>query len=899
MAESWIKQELKHGKSSFVSWGRDAMHAIDMDDYVLLYNIFTTEKDDNDIDLVNNNNGISKPDNPNLNNLLFDINTQTNTLGYGGYLWTPWIHSFLGDTILHIAIKQKKMRCIHMLLLMDIDTTIPNANRETAQDLMKKILFKSYKLLQFESIRYLITNTHPFEFHNMPSLLLNLRNVEKEAWDLMKEGRCLYTNIPKSFQISQIKSNDNNNQKEQNYFSFDNEQHAVEKSKKILEPPRWMKLKDASGGYYYYDQITGQSRWDEPAAYREYIKKKKLLYEEEHGVPYEEPLDEISHDYLESLEKNKDDDDDLSDLRNKTQSTDLVDVEKEKRYMNKVKEEREKKRQESQKNMNKKTKNNNTNNNDNIMSEEEKISQNIELEKRNNYNNMIKERMNREKRNGISETPAVHAIGDVWGRDNLSDVIKIIIAQKRRQKQLIEKKLVNAKGLSLLSSVRIGSTAETIITNQHMLYNEEIENILTNQHLSTIINQTKGIEKLKFMDFNKFRKNVDNNNNNNLSVDNVVESIEQLNLENHNDNNYEWNLRANSNKLLKLENNSYDKNETYSLINNSSNNNNNNNNNDKLLMHEIISNSIRDITSLSTLTNMKYMRIGDDGLDDLSNALKDDNIIKHINLSNAKLSSKSILNFSSIIPFMYALEIIDLSYNNIDDEGAIAISNNISKCLKLSQLSLGGNRITIIGALDLIQNVFNSKVKFLSLKNNAFHENDYELIFKMMEEFDFEEISQNNNDNIKLPHMKSGQSRHTDKPYRVGASHSDIIFEPKPIKFPIFYNNIDNNDNVSQDSHSYKSNNNNNNIIITHSNSSIPIESYDDLNIPRTNGNVFNTLGSSHLLNRTFSSFQNNINNNNSMEYDNNHDQIIRTHSSLSTNLSTTNYNNRNKSFVF
>ena len=62
------------------------------------------------------------------------------------------INVFEGDTALHLAIKQKKMKSIYSLLLMDADTTIRNAKGENAEDLSLRLLNKSIRTLKNESI---------------------------------------------------------------------------------------------------------------------------------------------------------------------------------------------------------------------------------------------------------------------------------------------------------------------------------------------------------------------------------------------------------------------------------------------------------------------------------------------------------------------------------------------------------------------------------------------------------------------------------------------------------------------------------------------------------------------------------------------------------------------------
>eukprot|EP01031_Cornospumella_fuschlensis_P033091 gene33091-40030_t len=68
----------------------------------------------------------SDPKNKDVN-----INAQTDTMGYLGYLWTVEVHKYLGDTLLHYALRERKLLCVYMLLYMDADPHIPNAKNVT------------------------------------------------------------------------------------------------------------------------------------------------------------------------------------------------------------------------------------------------------------------------------------------------------------------------------------------------------------------------------------------------------------------------------------------------------------------------------------------------------------------------------------------------------------------------------------------------------------------------------------------------------------------------------------------------------------------------------------------------------------------------------------------------
>ena len=71
-----------------------------------------------------------------------NVNESVNAHGYGGYVWTAWIHTFRGDTALHIALKQRKIVAVCILLVLDSDITIKNDEGQTPSDLCLSLLGK-------------------------------------------------------------------------------------------------------------------------------------------------------------------------------------------------------------------------------------------------------------------------------------------------------------------------------------------------------------------------------------------------------------------------------------------------------------------------------------------------------------------------------------------------------------------------------------------------------------------------------------------------------------------------------------------------------------------------------------------------------------------------------------
>lgn len=67
--------------------------------------------------------------------LALDINARANGSGYLNYVWTPWLTQFLGDPVLHIALKQDKLLSVYALLLLGADTSVANYFKETTADI--------------------------------------------------------------------------------------------------------------------------------------------------------------------------------------------------------------------------------------------------------------------------------------------------------------------------------------------------------------------------------------------------------------------------------------------------------------------------------------------------------------------------------------------------------------------------------------------------------------------------------------------------------------------------------------------------------------------------------------------------------------------------------------------
>lgn len=153
--EGWLAQELRYGKANYNRWGRMVLRAIDVDDGLALIDIFIHKKD-----VLGSN-----------------INAQTTIRGYEGHVWTAWIHNHIGDTALHIAIKQKRMVCIYALLLIEADVSIKNEDNETAAELCERIIGIPLKMLHGDARQGLAPCIDPRSFTKLPDSVLMRKYV--------------------------------------------------------------------------------------------------------------------------------------------------------------------------------------------------------------------------------------------------------------------------------------------------------------------------------------------------------------------------------------------------------------------------------------------------------------------------------------------------------------------------------------------------------------------------------------------------------------------------------------------------------------------------------------------------------------------------------------------------
>lgn len=179
----WASTETKHGKSRlFVEgvWGRKVIQSIDKDDCVTLGELIDERK----VSGVN-------------------VNTQVDIQGFGGYLWTIAVHRHLGDTALHIAIRQRKLMCIYMLIYMRADVSIMNSDGVTPAQLLEELYKTNYHNMLYDAKRYIINTIDPMDIKRLPASFGCLK-AEEEAWQLIHSGRILYKELPKVLRSKEV-----------------------------------------------------------------------------------------------------------------------------------------------------------------------------------------------------------------------------------------------------------------------------------------------------------------------------------------------------------------------------------------------------------------------------------------------------------------------------------------------------------------------------------------------------------------------------------------------------------------------------------------------------------------------------------------------------------------------
>ena len=102
--------------------------------------------------------------------------------------------------------------------------------------------------MEFEAIRNIYKSVKREDYSNMPDIY-RLRNIEKEALDLIQEGRCLYTELPSTFFLPKTIVG----QPCSPYLSFNLEPTKKDGFESVKD--FWVKKVDSLGQVYYRNEV--------------------------------------------------------------------------------------------------------------------------------------------------------------------------------------------------------------------------------------------------------------------------------------------------------------------------------------------------------------------------------------------------------------------------------------------------------------------------------------------------------------------------------------------------------------------------------------------------------------------------------------------------------------------
>lgn len=743
--DEWLRIELSHAKFSYSHsssgrhWGRAVIRSIDLDDSIMLHSSLTMQQVGESTGAATAGAAVRSSD---QHQLIADrINTQVDCLGYAEYLWTASIHRFLGDTALHLAVRQRKMRCVHMLLLLEADVHIKNEADETAHLMVAALLHTTVRELRFEAVRFILRNTPVKDIGMFPNMHhLRFQRIEKEAWDLMKAGRIMYSAPPSSLSKADPALKRHVASARTKYLSINTsaaeaEQHRGEQDQALASatdsqsgPPSWVQMSDADGNQYFYNEVTGESSWDKPAHTQKHESAEPLQEHESSkvevgtaaasdkpsvaaavtpisaggdGVKGRRSRAKAKADKLLIVAESMADNGTSSITGHPPEEVPIAAVAQpivlskvaalrdqygDRPSVSKVtalRVEIESLQQEAAV-RSAELKAQRTENDAALMTalheEIDRINRGIEVKGR-EYRQALTV-LNDDDRVGATSTPAGKMGPDVWGRDQLVDMVRLLERQKeRRTKALHRSNTPVARGLTLLDSVRASSSTQSMIRlEEELLPTRGVRDLYVSEQ---IVQRLGTLKQLRFVDTSKL-----------LPLSHLQQSKPHQNSE----------KQMNSN----------------------------------VVQSNVDYAQARDITRLSTYSNLKHYNIGDDGIRALSAVLNGDCIVQHLCLAGARITSAGIVSFAEVAPNIRRLSYLDLSSNAICDVGARALSEALPKCDLLATCILSGNRIGMEGLVLLVQWAMKSQsVGFCGLQNNELEPDDLQLVEKLMDEHDY------------------------------------------------------------------------------------------------------------------------------------------------------------------
>lgn len=119
----------------------------------------------------------------------YDINTTTTSTGYMSYQWTPWIAQFLGDTLLHIALKKNKFLSSNALILLNANVNITNYFKETTDSICRSKFGYSIHHMKAHAANNILPHIHLSDAKKLVSILPNIESLRRETLNLIDYGR--------------------------------------------------------------------------------------------------------------------------------------------------------------------------------------------------------------------------------------------------------------------------------------------------------------------------------------------------------------------------------------------------------------------------------------------------------------------------------------------------------------------------------------------------------------------------------------------------------------------------------------------------------------------------------------------------------------------------------------
>ena len=154
---------LKSKSSMSEEIGRRAILAVDREDILALIQLF--DKTDH------------------------DINATTSSTGYLSYQWTPWIAQFLGDTLLHIALKKHKVLSSNTLLLLNANVNITNYFKETTDSICRSKFGYSIHQMKTNAANNILPHVRLSDSKKLACILPNIESLRRETLNFIDYGR--------------------------------------------------------------------------------------------------------------------------------------------------------------------------------------------------------------------------------------------------------------------------------------------------------------------------------------------------------------------------------------------------------------------------------------------------------------------------------------------------------------------------------------------------------------------------------------------------------------------------------------------------------------------------------------------------------------------------------------